>query len=150
MSFAIEYVLGFAFTPEGSVALIEKARPVWQAGRLNGIGGHREQGETAVMAMAREFKEEAGLTIEPAKWRRVGFMRCDEKWRCTVFTTTDERIRHIKTRTDEKVMLLAPFECTMLREKLLANVPSLLELCRMPLDHTKTVPLFHLDYTNET
>lgn len=31
------YVLGFAFTPDGRVALIQKKRPAWQAGRLNGI-----------------------------------------------------------------------------------------------------------------
>lgn len=149
MSFPVEYVLGFAFTPEGQVALIEKNRPAWQAGKLNGIGGHRETNETAVMAMAREFKEEAGLTIDPVRWRKVGYMRCDDKWRCTVFTTVDERIRFIKTITDERVRLVPMAECRtgLLRERMIENVPALLELCRMAPGHTDTIPLFHLDYT---
>jgi 8-oxo-dGTP diphosphatase len=147
MSFKTEYVLGFAFTPEGQVALIEKKRPDWQAGYLNGIGGHRKQGETAVMAMSREFQEETGLTIEPHKWRKVGFMRADEIWRCVVFTVTCDKVRFVKTRTDERVMLLNNEQLRGLR--VLENVPALLELCRMPPGHTKTVPIFHLDYTNE-
>lgn len=147
MSFATEYVLGFAFTHEGQVALIEKARPVWQMGRFNGIGGHREMHETAAVAMSREFREEAGVTIEPAKWRRVGFMRCDEVWRCIVFTTTDDRIRKVRTATDERVMLFSNEQCARLRDRMLENVPALLELCRIPLDHSKTIPTFHLDYT---
>jgi hypothetical protein len=38
----VEYVVGFAFDTDGRVALIRKNRPEWQAGRLNGIGGHVE------------------------------------------------------------------------------------------------------------
>jgi 8-oxo-dGTP diphosphatase len=40
------------------VMLIEKNRPEWQKGRLNGIGGHIEKGETSQQAMSREFHEE--------------------------------------------------------------------------------------------
>jgi 8-oxo-dGTP diphosphatase len=149
MSFQTDYVLGFAFAPSGDVALIEKKRPVWQAGLFNGIGGHREQSETAVMAMTREFAEETGVVIEPVKWRKVGYMRADEVWRCTVFTTIDDRVRKIKTVTDETVYILAANECELMKDRLLENVPALLELCRMKPDHSKILPVFHLDYTNE-
>src|SRR5690606_37644269 len=43
------------------VLLIRKNRPTWQAGKLNGIGGKIERGETPAEAMRREFREEAGL-----------------------------------------------------------------------------------------
>ena len=52
------YVLGFAFDPRmDRVMLIKKTRPAWQAGRLNGIGGHIEQDELSCEAMRREFSQ---------------------------------------------------------------------------------------------
>lgn len=54
-----EYVLGFMFDPTlRKVLLVWKDRPTWQKGRLNGIGGHIEAGETPHEAMVREFEEE--------------------------------------------------------------------------------------------
>jgi 8-oxo-dGTP diphosphatase len=53
------FVLGFLFTPDRSqVALLVKNRPAKLAGRLNGLGGAIEAGETPSAAMAREFEEE--------------------------------------------------------------------------------------------
>lgn len=63
-----EYVAGFVFANAGTkVLLIRKKRPEWQCGRLNGIGGHIEPGETPKQAIVREFREEAGVHIED--WR---------------------------------------------------------------------------------
>lgn len=60
----IYYSTGFLFTPDQQrVALIRKARPTWQAGRLNGVGGHIERDEDAPAAMCREFQEETGSAI---------------------------------------------------------------------------------------
>lgn len=60
-----EYVCGFLFNPPLShVALIKKAKPDWQAGLLNGVGGKIEENETALYAMAREFTEETGVPME--------------------------------------------------------------------------------------
>ena len=69
------YVAGFLFSPPligRCVLLIRKARPAWQAGKLNGIGGHIEPGETPINAMEREFYEEAGLTV--LNWRPVAVL----------------------------------------------------------------------------
>lgn len=53
-----------------SVALIEKKYPAWQAGRLNGIGGKFESGETTYDAIAREFWEEAGVETNADDWEK--------------------------------------------------------------------------------
>lgn len=61
-------VVGFRFSPDlQTVCLIEKLKPDWMAGKLNGVGGKVEPGESAGEAMRREFREEAGLD-EP-DWR---------------------------------------------------------------------------------
>ncbi len=63
-----EWVAGFLFTEDfRSVALIRKARPEWQAGKLNGVGGKIEPGETPEQAMVREWTEEANAG--PHNWR---------------------------------------------------------------------------------
>lgn len=65
----IEYVIGLAFTTDYSeVALIRKTRGPWGiVGKLNGIGGHVDPGETPAVAMVREFEEETGWTT-PNNW----------------------------------------------------------------------------------
>ena len=64
------YACGFLFSPDRTrVLLIRKRRPAWQAGRLNGVGGKIEPGETPADAMRREFREEANLDIPD--WQEV-------------------------------------------------------------------------------
>jgi 8-oxo-dGTP diphosphatase len=58
------YVAGFLIDETGRVALVRKARPQWQAGKLNAIGGKVEPGESAPAAMRREFHEETGVEID--------------------------------------------------------------------------------------
>jgi 8-oxo-dGTP diphosphatase len=67
---AQEYVCGFLFSADrGRVLLIRKRRPAWQAGKLNGLGGKIEPGESPPQAMRREFREEAGVDV--AEWQHV-------------------------------------------------------------------------------
>jgi 8-oxo-dGTP diphosphatase len=50
-----------------NVLLIRKNKPEKQKGRLNGVGGKVESGETFRMAMEREFQEEAGMSVDSWK-----------------------------------------------------------------------------------
>jgi 8-oxo-dGTP diphosphatase len=65
----MNYVVGFIFSSDrNKVALIEKLKPEWQAGKLNGVGGKIEASdESPLDAMVREFEEETGALI--AEWR---------------------------------------------------------------------------------
>ena len=70
-----EYVVGFLFSKERDrVVLIQKNRPDWQSGDLNGVGGHVNPGETYAQAMRREFLEEAGLDVPD--WEEVASAEC--------------------------------------------------------------------------
>lgn len=74
------YVAGLLFGDVRSrVMLIRKARPDWMRGKLNGIGGHIEQGERPLGAMCREFKEETGVTIPPDSWKKFAVLVMDEE-----------------------------------------------------------------------
>lgn len=63
------YAVGFYFNRDMSeVVLIRKKKPKWQEGKLNGVGGKVEAGETFIQAMVREFKEETGLQTRETEW----------------------------------------------------------------------------------
>ena len=70
MSKPTEYVLGFGFDDAMErVLLIEKKKPDWQAGYLNGIGGKIEEADMSLFhAMTREFYEECGLEVSFHDW----------------------------------------------------------------------------------
>ena len=93
------YVVGFLFDDKGYVALIRKNRPEWQRGRLNGIGGHIEDGESPEAAMSREFTEEAG--VDNLTWRKFGIIK-GSAYELHLFTAKS-MTANIKTMTDECV-----------------------------------------------
>jgi 8-oxo-dGTP diphosphatase len=72
-----EWVVGFLLDNAAQrVVLIRKARPEWQAGRLNGVGGKLEPGETLGDAMEREFWEETGVAVN--WWRPFASLAWEE------------------------------------------------------------------------
>jgi 8-oxo-dGTP diphosphatase len=75
----MEYVLGFRFRggEHREVALILKAKPDWQKGKLNGIGGKVEPTDEygPHQAMAREFMEETSVHTAWHEWRKFGTLR---------------------------------------------------------------------------
>lgn len=100
-----KYVCGFCFNENLTrIALIEKKKPKWQEGLLNGIGGKIEEGETPEQAMIREFKEEAGIDTE--QWSPFVTIS-GEGWRVYFFYYIEKEIfDYIRTQEDEGIFLL--------------------------------------------
>lgn len=103
-----DYVAGFLIDESRElVALVQKNRPEWQAGKLNGIGGHIEEGESPDEAMHREFEEETGIVFKTdwnlfcvltGDWGRVFFFRR--------FAPKDFIARSIQQKTDESILFV--------------------------------------------
>lgn len=132
----IQYVLGFAFTPDDKVALIQKTKPQWQAGFFNGVGGKLKAGETPEQAMSREFLEETGVQIASDMWEYRGLM-VGSGWRVFVYTVMSTRVNSVRTMEEEKVELVPMPLIPM--TNVISNVPVLLSLCLMPDDATFTL-----------
>lgn len=142
----IQYVLGFAFDHERNLLLIEKQKPDWQKGRWNGIGGKLEADDFSLFhAMAREFHEETGVLIIPHNWTLRGVMSHAGSWSCHVFTATADLSQYM-TMEGEVVRLWTQTELMHMEDKMIENLPSLIELCLMRPDHTGKVPQFILNY----
>lgn len=68
-----EYVLGVVVDTDWKhILVIDKKRPAWQSGLLNGPGGGVNEGETPEHAMSRECFEETNLGIPDMQWVKVG------------------------------------------------------------------------------
>lgn len=125
------YVLGFMFNEDNTrVALIRKNRPEWQAGKLNGIGGKIEEGESILEAMVREFHEETGYLTEEWMWRKVAVMNIEASEALVhIFSCAGENftLERLISLTDELVVVR---ECaTLLRSETVHNLGWVLPLC---------------------
>lgn len=117
-----EYCLGFLFDPPfENVVLIKKNRPEWQAGKLNGVGGKIEEGETPLEAMVREFWEET--TVLLPSWKYVEKLTF-EGASVYVFAACSQLLKDVRSNTDEEVIVssLHEIDATLA----LPNIPSLL------------------------
>lgn len=111
------YVVGFAFARGDSelyndtVLLIQKEHPAWQAGRLNGIGGKIEPGETNWRAMVREFKEEAGLYTYESDWAHFATIVGPEQFSVSCFSAAIPWgiLRQARSVTPEKVVITSMY-----------------------------------------
>ena len=127
-----EYVVGFLCNKDRDiVVLIDKHRPTWQKGKINGVGGHIEPGETPVAAMQREFREEAGLDV--GDWELAVEMT-GGTWKVYFFVATGPAMNAM-TQTDEEVVIAW---IGMLPPRVLPNLHWLIPLC-LDLDIEKPV-----------
>jgi 8-oxo-dGTP diphosphatase len=100
------YVVGFGFTKDKQkVLLINKLKPEWQKGLLNGIGGKIENGETPIEAMNREAYEESGILVD---WLYRGIMKGTNndgsKFECHIFSSTE--VKEFRQIEDEILELI--------------------------------------------
>ena len=102
-----EYVVGFLFTADWRhVVLIQKNKPVWQAGRYNGVGGKRKPGEDWNACMSRECQEETGVTIPPDAWEHTVTLYND--WfECRFFRACSDQAMQAKTMETEQVTVVS-------------------------------------------
>lgn len=119
------HCVGFFFDASRSrVWLIRKERPDWQRGRLNGIGGKIEPGETALAAMVREFEEEVGFRVD--RWEEV--VRLEHRARAGViaffraFAASEAEFLAPRTMTDEQVGFYPVFDVIGLRSDVLPGL----------------------------
>lgn len=125
------YVLGFIFSRDLSkVYLIRKNHPEWQAGKLNGVGGKINPGESGMEAMGREAMEESGYT---GLWTYYGYMAGDPdkwgrmSWEVKLFYSVmwpDQP--EPETRETEPVVCIALEQLIGLRGDMIANLPWLI------------------------
>jgi 8-oxo-dGTP pyrophosphatase MutT (NUDIX family) len=131
----IKYAATLAFSKDlREVALIEKKRPEFLAGKWNIIGGNVEEGEIPVNAAMRELAEEAGLYIENYQ-RMVPIARIEWSGQsaCQVYATLVPNIDFAQTKTDERVMVWDVATLSAYRGLLAEDLCVLIEMARMAL-----------------
>lgn len=121
----ISYVLGFVMWGD-RVLLIRKNRPAWQAGKLNGIGGKVEAGESPRAAMVRECWEETAIHTTAADWRLFALMD-GTGWDCSCYVAEIDQVWNHRSVTDE---ILGVYDTKMVPPTALPNVPYLIAMAR--------------------
>jgi 8-oxo-dGTP diphosphatase len=101
-----EYVAGFMFY-KNCVALVKKAKPEWQQGFLNAVGGKIEYQESPLEAMVREFTEETCVTTANSSWKQfcklTGKDVLGEDWTVYFFKSFVKLMHHLQGSLIEPV-----------------------------------------------
>lgn len=128
------YCCGFLFEKD-KVALIRKSRPTWMAGKLNGIGGHIEQGESPADAMVREFREETGAETTVMSWWPFAVLSGENF--VVHFFSSYGILGELKTTTDEEIVVVPVSEVTV--HNAIPNLTWLIPMGKsIPHDRTHT------------
>lgn len=122
-----KYVLGFVMDKKKEkIVLIKKNRPDFQSGKLNGLGGKIEDGETPVEAIKREIMEESGIVIDYSDLNHIGLIQDNkDEFKVDVFHAEISDIEKAKTLTDEKVIVFS-IEDALKQENLIDHVPQII------------------------
>jgi 8-oxo-dGTP diphosphatase len=131
-----KYVTGFLFNSDTKkVCLITKNKPLWQKGRLNGVGGHIEPGESPEDAINREFWEEAGE--RNIKWRQFLFITgTGYELSCFTAKGTNKELTNVHTITDE---IIDWYPIESLPENILPNLKWLIPMANYKFEISGTI-----------
>lgn len=138
------YVAGFCFNEAMThVVLIEKLKPEWMKGKINGVGGKIEGFESPEQAMSREFAEEAGLLIPERDWHRFAVLHTTTESHVHFFYSVlaGHRISEASTKTSERVFVQS---VTGERHKWMPNLPWLVEMARSMAVGADRAAWFHV------
>ena len=119
------YVVGFLFH-EDVVALITKARPAWQRGLLNGVGGHVEPEESIHTAMMREFEEETRVVI--SDWQHFATLRFGFPDDLVYFFRSHAKMRHTFTSLAGEPVEWYPIQSLLFRPDINPHLKYLIPL----------------------
>lgn len=126
----VDYVTGLLFSPDGEmVALIRKQQPLRQRGRMNGLGGKVEKGESPQQAISREVHEEAGVLVPPESWTTFACIDRTPGDRVTCLFACSDKIFRARTMESEKVEL---YPVGHLPENVIWNLRWLIPLAQDP------------------
>lgn len=144
----MNYCLGFIFDKNRSINLmVQKDRPKWQEGLLNGIGGKVEEGEERIDAMVRECYEETGLDIPESDWIYGGVLK-GHGWECNIYYTTHEDIFQARTMETEEIVQRSTRDLILGRFETVSHAPALVQLCNMQRNGLNNMK-FTLDYNED-
>jgi len=140
-----EYVCSFLFSPDRArVVLIRKNRPAWQAGKLNGVGGKIEPGESPRQAARREFREETGLDLPESAFEHVLTLRGHDDfgsghpWAGHFFRACHD-LSTVRSTTDE------PIEIHPVRPWPPDTIPNLRWMIELMLDDEVVRGFYHVE-----
>ena len=124
-----KYVTGFLFSKDAThVVLIQKRRPAWQQGLLNGVGGKIENDELSCGAMVREFYEETGVLVTQDQWTCYAKIYRPNYYELDVYYAYSDLAYEAKSVEEEEVYLVK-------RDEIPANIiPNLRWLIPLALD----------------
>ena len=139
-----KYTVAFIFNSSMSkVLLVHKEKPEWQLGKLNGIGGKYEEGESGAQCIARETREESTLEIPEDKWLRIGTISQD-RGNVGVYTAIydGELSNAVKGHYEE----VEWFEVNALPQNVIPNLRWLIPMAIEKLTYTDTFQHFVAEY----
>jgi 8-oxo-dGTP diphosphatase len=118
--------LGFIYTPDfQKVLLITKHSPERHRGKLNGLGGKSEPGESGEECISREVSEEAGLNIPVQSWKKIGNLIWEE-WQVEIYATVfSGSENNVQSLTEDEV---AWYEVDHLPNNVITNLRWLIPL----------------------
>lgn len=124
-----QMVCGFMFSEDlKRVALIRKDHPAWQAGKLNGVGGHIKPEETAYAAMNREFLEEAGYYVLWMQKSWIQYLTLNGHGYSVTFFYTTGPVDELKSITSEQIEIISIENIHMQNKELIPNLAWIIPL----------------------